>query len=329
MKYFGIKHNSQLVNHLQRINLLLLVMAGFLFFISCGNYFKNDYKDNSPTSGQLKLYFDEGLQLHAKNQAFTFQSQYANAKIDLIVSTENEAIEALYKDSCEAVMISRVLNEKEKAAFASKKFFPKYSAVAHSGVAIITNIQTSISGLSMQQISTLLKGDDGIVKDSTGTEVKLRVLLDRNNSSVMHYLIDSLLAGNKFSSNCSALNSSPEAINYVAQNKNTIAFIDFAWLSDVDDSITKANHNKVKFIGIKEADRALVYPSQSTFKLGTYPLATTIYVMRKTGDFSLAKGFESFVAGPKGQLTFLKQGLLPAHQAERLIEVKFEPIQQQ
>jgi hypothetical protein len=30
------------------------------------------------------------------------------------------------------------------------------------------------------------------------------------------------------------------------------------------------------------------------------------------------------MAGPKGQLTFLKQGLLPVRQAERMIEVKFE-----
>jgi hypothetical protein len=43
--------------------------------------------------------------------------------------------------------------------------------------------------------------------------------------------------------------------------------------------------------------------------------------MRKTGEFTLAKGFESFVAGPKGQLTFLKQGLLPIRQAERNVTI--------
>jgi hypothetical protein len=48
--------------------------------------------------------------------------------------------------------------------------------------------------------------------------------------------------------------------------------------------------------------------------------------MRKTGEFSLAKGYESFVAGPKGQLTFLKQGLLPHRQSERQIKINLEPL---
>ncbi|MCC6369786.1 MAG: substrate-binding domain-containing protein [Bacteroidia bacterium] len=322
------KYKTPLLKRLQQINLLLIVPVGFLFFISCGNYFKNDYKDNSPTSGKLRLYYDEGLSLHAKNQVFTFESQYTEAHVDMVESNENAAIEALYKDSCEAIMISRLLNDKEKKAFESKQFFPKYSAVAKSGVAIITNIQTPLNGLSRDEIIQILLSD-GSLKDSLNQSIKIRALLDRNNSSVIHYLMDSVLKAAKFSGNCSVLKSSAEAINFVAQNKNTVAFIDFAWLSDVDDSITKANTGKIKFIGIKDKDgKTLQFPSQSSFKLGTYPFGTTVYVIRKTGDFTLAKGFESFVAGPKGQLTFLKQGLLPARQAERLIEVKFEPMQQ-
>jgi phosphate transport system substrate-binding protein len=302
-----------------------LVFALFLFS-SCDNYFKNDYKDNSPTSGQLKVYYDEGLRLHALNQAFTFESQYEKAHLELIESNENEAIQALYNDSCEAIMISRLLNEKEKAAFASRQLSPKYSAVAKSGVALITNANTPINALTINEITQFLATNATII-DSLGGEAKLRALLDRSNSSVAHYLADTILKGRKFSENCSASKSSKEAINYVATRKNVIAFIDFAWLSDADDSLTKANAAKIKFVGIKRADSgATEFPSQSSFKLGTYPFTRTVYILRKTGEFSLAKGFESFVAGPKGQLTFLKQGLLPKRQAERIVEVKMEPI---
>jgi len=123
------------------------------------------------------------------------------------------------------------------------------------------------------------------------------------------------------------LASSKEAINYVAANKNTMALIDFAWLSDVDDSISKANRDKIKFIGVRRPGSLEVnYPNQSSFKLGTYPYTRTVYVYRKTGDFTIAKGFESFVAGPKGQVTFLKQGLLPTKQQERSIHINMEPI---
>lgn len=304
------------------------ILAGLVGLTGCDNYFKNDYKDNSPTSGRLKVFYDEGLQRHAKNQAFTFTAQYPRASLDLTACSEDEAIKALFNDSCEAIFLSRLLTASEQKAFESRQYFPKYSAVALSGVALITNVNTAIRALNKQQIAQLLGGDN-VLTDSLGQPLKLNALLDRNNSSVVHYLSDSLLEGKKFSANCGVLKSTLEAIEYVANTKNTIAFIDFAWLSDKEDSLVKVYTNKVKFVGVQTQNGAVEFPSQSSFKLGTYPFARKIYVMRKTGDFSLAKGFESFVAGPKGQLTFLKQGLLPNRQAERVIEVKMEPMSTQ
>lgn len=307
-------------------NNILFFTAIFLLFIcsSCSDYFKNDYNDNSPTSGQLKVYYIEGIEPHLKNQAFTFQSLYHQAHLQLIQATENEAVNALYNDSCEVIVISRQLTEKEKKAFESKQFFPKFSAVAKSGIALITNVNTPLQKLSYPNVIRLLTMPYS-EKDSADNEIKLNVLLDKNNSSTVHYLRDSLLKGQKFSSAVNILNSTIDAINYVAQNKNTVAFIDFAWISDIDDSTYKANLNKIKFIALGDSEnKHYEYPNQSSFKLGTYPLSRTIYIYRKTGDFSLAKGFETYVAGPKGQLTFLKQGLLPTRQGERAIEVKLQ-----
>jgi phosphate transport system substrate-binding protein len=297
------------------IALATLLLAG------CDNYFKNDYTDNSPTSGKLKVFYDEGLELHVRNQVFTFESQYHNAHLELFPANNEEAVQALYHDSCESIIITRQLSEPEKKAFASRNYFPKSSAVAVSGVALITNVGTSIDSLSYQQVVDLLSKPYSI-KDSAGNMVNIMVLLDKNNSSVVHYLSDSLLKGGKFSAGCNILGSSLESINRVATHKNTVALIDFAWLSDADDSLYKANQGLIKFIAVSPSKGgACEYPHQSSFKLGTYPLARTIYVYRKTGDFSLAKGFESFVASPKGQLTFLKQGLLPARQSERIVKI--------
>lgn len=296
-----------------------------VFLSGCNNYFKNDYDDNSPTSGKLNVYYDEGLHLHVKNQAITFESQYKSAELKIFSVAEGDAVQALYSDSCEAIIISRFLNEKEKAAFASKNYTIVPTAVAKSGVALITNVNTPLQHLSFEQVVDLLT-KPFVCMDSLSNETKLNVIFDKNNSSVLHYLMDSVLKGKPFSSNCTILNSTQESINYVAANKNTVAFIDFAWLSDVDDSITKANKDKIKFIPISKLKTdQFEFPDQSSFKLGTYPFTRTVYVMKKTGEFSLAKGFETFVAGPKGQTIFLKQGLLPTKQQERSIEVKLEP----
>jgi phosphate transport system substrate-binding protein len=310
------------------ISFFVFCATAVTLITGCKDFFKNDYDDNSPTSGKLNVYYDEGLEPHIINQVNTFESQYAQVKLDLHARSESEAVQALYSDSCESIIISRLLSEAEKKSFASKDFFPDYSAVAKSGVALITNIQTQVSALSMADVITLLTKPFSF-KDSLGNAINLNVIFDKNNSSVIHYLKDSILKGANFSKNCNILNSTLQSINFVAKNKNTIAFIDYAWLSDVDDSLYKANIDKIKFICVSALnDSVFAYPNQSSFKLNTYPFTRTVFVYRKTGDFTLAKGFESYIAGPKGQLTFLKQGLLPTRQSERKIEINTKSLNQ-
>jgi len=299
---------------------LSFVCISILFF-SCSNYFKDDYVDNSPTSGKLKVYCDEGLELHVKNQAVTFESQYSNASIEVICRSDAEAVEALYNDSCKAIVISRPLTENEVKAFKSKDLNPLFTVVAYSGVALITNIKTNVSKLAMIQLEQMLI-QPFVCTDSINGSTKISIVFESDRSSVVHYLKDSVIKGENFSQNCSALKNSQEVINYVANTPNTIGFIDFAWLSDRDDSVFKANSTKIKFIPIGRGDGVYFEPNQSSFKTGEYPLTRKVYVYRQASEFSLAKGFESFVAGPKGQTTFLKQGLLPTRQQERIIQVK-------
>jgi phosphate transport system substrate-binding protein len=307
-----------------KYNGVFVFLCAFFFF-SCSNYFKNDYNDNSPTSGKLKVYLDEGLKHHIKNQAYTFESIYPNANIYLYSSSENDAIQKLYNDSCELIVISRVLNKNEIKSFASKNYTIIPTPIAKSGIAIITSKKTLINKLSFEEAVRVLNGQNNLF-DSLGSPISLRVVFDSPNSSVIHYLQDSALKNLKIGTNCSVLNSTLESINYVAHHKNSIAFIDFAWLSDSDDSIFKANESVLKILPLsKKNSRYFEKPNQSSFKLNTYPFTRTIYAIKKTGEFTLAKGFETFIAGPKGQLTFLKQGLLPNKQNERSIKIIIEP----
>lgn len=302
----------------KRISMLIC----FSILCSCSDYFKNDYEDNSPTSGKLRVYYDEGIAPHIKNQVYTFEALYPRAHVELFEANDDKAVDALFHDSCEAIVISRQLNQNEKNAFESKQFHPSYTAVAQSGVLLITNKQTPVSKISISEIKGLLtKG--ATLKDSLNNDIRLNVLFDKNNSSVVNYILDSITGRKALSNNCNILNSSLESIRYVAEHANTIAFVDYAWLSDKDDSLFQSQIKKIKFLAVSKNNAdTFYYPDQSNFKLGLYPMTRTIYIYKKTGDFTLAKGFESFIAGPKGQLTFLKQGLLPNRQNERAVEVK-------
>lgn len=302
----------------------LLSVFAICMISACSDYYRNDYKDNSPTSGRLKVYYDEGLELPVKNQVATFSSQYPQVSLDLVQTSENEVIQALYDDSCEAIVTSRLLSPREAKAFESKQLFPKHTAVAKSGVAVITNRETRLDQISFEEVRALLSRPY-FIKDSLGREVLVNVLFDKSNSAVFYYMKDSVLGDVPLSPNCNTVKSSLESIHYVATHKNVIAFVDFAWLSDTEDPAYKANAGRIRILPVSKAGSDTYEPPhQSSFKLGTYPFTRTVYVIRKTGEFTLAKGFESFIAGPKGQLTLLKQGLLPTRQPERAIEVRME-----
>jgi phosphate transport system substrate-binding protein len=304
------------------------VFKVFLFFLtaidltSCRQPDRNSLSETTPTAGLLKVYYDEGLALHVKNQAYTFEALYSNVRIELHRSSEAEAVEALYKDSCELIVISRDLGTEERKAFASRQYHPVFSKIALSGIALITHSATPIKTITLEGIKTILSGS--AIKDSNGTEFIPRVLFDRDNSSVLHYMMDSVLKSKKLGNNCSNLDSTLSAIKYVKEHPGVIAFIDFAWLSDIDDSLYRSCSETLQFIPVSADGKKFELPSPTTFKLGTYPFTRTVYAIKKIGEFTLAKGFESFMAGPKGQLTFLKQGLLPTRQAERQISVSQE-----
>ena len=305
------------------LNSLLVVFV--LAFTSCDNYYKNDYQDNSPTSGKLKVFHEEGLNRHVKNQIYTFEVQYPGSNCENIVAFENECIKALYNDSCKAIMINRLLSENEKKLFAQKQLNPRYSAMAKTGVALIVNSNTKIKTLSIAQIKQLLT-DELKVKDSTGSEIKLIGITDNKQSAVSLYLRDSLLNQKAFGKNCFAVESSLELIEKIASTPNAIGFLDFAWLSDKDDALYKKYQNQIHFISVGNGDGNYFEPNQSSFKTGEYPFTRTIYFIRRSEDFTLSQGLETFMAGPKGQMTFLKQGLLPARQQERVIEINMAPL---
>lgn len=302
----------------------ILIVTSILFF-GCDNYYKNDYQDNSPTSGKLKVFHEEGLNLHVKNQLYTFAVQYPGSKCESIVAFENECIKALYDDSCKAIMINRLLSEEEKKSFAQKQLNPRYSAMAKTGIALIVNSNTKIKTLNIEQIKKLLS-DELMVKDSSGNEIKLMAITDNKQSSVSLYLRDSLLSQKPFGKNCFALENSLQLIKKIASTPNAIGFLDFAWLSDKDDELYKKFQNKIHFISVGKGDGNYFEPNQSSFKTGEYPFTRTVYFIRRSEDFTLSQGLETFMAGPKGQMTFLKQGLLPARQQERMIEVNMAPL---
>jgi phosphate transport system substrate-binding protein len=274
-------------------------------------------RKDSPTSGNIKLFADEGLTLHLNNQVFTFKQIYKYADIQVNYTSESAAIEALYKDSCKVIAINRDLSETELKKFKSINLYPERIPVAYNAITVITNNETPDSLLNIDSLVSLLKG----------VSKKFNIVFDNNGSGSMTFLKDSLLKGAALGTNCSAAKNTKDLINYISNNKSCIGLLDYAWLSDKDDLTTQDFLKKVKIIPISKHNGERAYfPDQSNIATKDYPLCRVIYMMRRSADFSLGAGIITFVAGEKGQLMFLKQGLPPHRQEERVIEIDMTPI---
>ena len=301
---------------------LLLFTIFSTLCISCG--LTDDItKKDSPTTGKLNFYFDEGLTLHINNQMSTFKTTYTYAEINLVSTDEKTCIEALFNDSAKVIGISRMLSEDEIKKFKQKNISVNTSLVAQDAIAIIVNTNFSDSTISIQQLKQLLSGNDSnYVKDK-----HIHVVFDNQNSGSIRQLKDSILEKNNFGKNCSAVKNTSELITSISQNSLSIGICDFAWLSDKDDITTKAFLKTVKILAVSKKDFEKAYmPDQSNIATHDYPLLRNICIIRRSSEFTLGKGIETFIAGPVGQMMFLKQGLPPNRQEERLIEIDMSPL---
>jgi phosphate transport system substrate-binding protein len=304
------------------MKLFFAISISLIIFSSCG--MQDDMtKNDTPTSGKTELFFDEGLTLHMQNQIYTFKQVYKYADITLRSSNEKECVEALYNDSAKVIAISRQLTEKELKQFSAKNIFPQTSVVAGNAIAFIVNKNFKDSVISIEQITELLKGNDScLVNDG-----HIKVIFDNANSGSTRQLKETLIPNQSFGINCKGLNNTTELVNAISENQNAIGICDFAWFSDKDDNTTKEFLKTVKILAVSIKKNEIAYmPDQSNIATKAYPLCRSICIIRRSAEFSLGKGIETFIAGPTGQLMFLKQGLPPNRQEERLIEVDMTPL---
>ena len=297
------------------------LMLAFIFS-SCG--FNDDItKKDSPTTGSIQFFFDEGLTLHINNQLNTFKTIYEYAVITSKSTNEKDCLEGLFNDSCKVIAITRPLTESELDKFNAKNIHIESSLVAKDAIAVIVSKSFADSTLSIERLQELLNGNDSSYVKNT----HLSIVFDNQQSGSAYLLKNKLAPHHNFGKNCSAMTNSTDLIKNISENSRHIGICDYAWLSDKDDNTTKAFLKKIKILAISNHDNETAYmPDQSNIATGDYPLVKNIYIIRRSSDFSLAKGIQTFIAGEKGQLMFLKQGLPPNRQEERVIEVTMTPM---
>ena len=302
---------------MKRINYFFLLLGTLL--LSCQTAEEHAAQD-TPTSGVLKIYADKGLEKLIENQTYTFSQLYKQAKFDVYYHSEQEAIKALYDDSCKVIALNRNFSTTELEQFKQANVYLNTSFICKSAIVLLVNKEATDSTIKLEALKALIGGD-------SSSSYFNKIVFENEKSSAIYYCTDSLLKKKSIGKNCYAVKDFTELFTLLNTNKRSIAVLDYAWISDSDDSLTKSIKEKYKLLAVAPVGKDVAYyPDQSNIQTTDYPLTRYVYVTRRGQDFSLAAGFITFVAGPNGQVMLLKTGFAPWRQPERVISIDMKPI---
>lgn len=281
-----------------------------------------------PTAGSIKIAVDESLKPLLEAEVSAFEGIYSGAHITTTYIAEEDAIDALLKDSVRLVAVTRKLTKEELAIFGSQKIVPRQMNLATDAVALILNRDNPDSLLKVEQLKGILQGKitrwNEINKKSKPTEIKL--VFDHPNSGIIRFLNDSVVNIEKLPPNCFAINSNDSIVDYVSKQPGAIGLIGVGWISDRDNSTANKFLKRIRVAHVSR-DSAYLQPFQAYIALRTYPLCRSVVIISREARTGLASGFIAFMASDKGQRIVLKAGLVPATMPVRIVEINRKKIE--
>jgi phosphate transport system substrate-binding protein len=296
-------------NKIKYVALIPVIIVAVV--LSCGKKDSKEGNSDSIISGTTSILVDESLMPIAEDQVSVFESQY-DAKIKLLPKSEKEAVIDFSKGVADIIILSRDLNNDEKAFFKNKKIKPKVTSFAIDAVAFVKNNKSNDTLIELKQIIDFLKGEKNEIKG---------LVFDNPNSSSVRYLcelagIESLPSEGVFS-----VKTNNEVLKFVSENNGLIGVVGINWLTQPKPEMQKYI-DELKVLSVKGVDGEYVSPTQDNIATRTYPLARVLYIINCQGYDGLGMGFASFIAGEIGQRIILQSGLAPVREPSRNIKIR-------
>lgn len=309
---------------------IILIGLWAMVLVSCSESKKHS---DTATSGHITISVDESLKPIIEAERAVFESIYPNAHINVIYTNEHDALQLLGSDSARLAIVTRNLYLEEKKPLDDLRITPRYTTIAHDAIAFILHPENKDTVFTIEQIQKILSGENQLWSDIRPSlpKEKIQVVFDSPKSGAVRMLKDSLLEQKPLGSNCFAVNSNPEVIQYVSSNKFAIGIIGVSWISDSDDSLSVSFTRNVKVAELvpvdpENAEAATMKPFQAYIALKQYPFWRQVQIVSREGRMGLGTGFASFVASDRGQRIILKSGLVPALAPVRLVQINNQPL---
>ncbi len=316
---------------------MLAVMLAML--TSCGNKMPK----STSTRGIARIMCDESFQSVLEQEIAVFEYQYPEASIMPEYINEHDALDSLFRNKVDLIIISHDLTPEQKKSLKKLGRGYRTKMIAVDAIAVIVNKQNDIDDLSMEDLRDIFTGKVKRWGEVYPTKLKndtIKVMFDGSGTGVVHYMKEKFLNGGSFGPNVYARGTSSDVFEAVEQYKNVIGFIGVSWITsdlksveipiaDKYEELKTKNEvtlidftDRIKVMPVRNDDQLhAVKPYQAYISSGEYPLVRTIWAIDASYNGMLDHGFFTFLTGAIGQKIILQTGILPAAEPVRTVEV--------
>lgn len=303
--------------------LLLGIVIGIL---SCSEP-KSGQTDTYNT-GSITIAADESYKPIIDQELEVFGNSYPKTKVILKTTSQQEALNLLFKDSVRVIIANREFTPAELAEIKEKRKGTRGKSIkiAEDAVAVVVNLANKDSLLSMDDLKGILSGTitEWSQIDGSNKSGKIVPVFDNPNSSNLYTMAEKLkLNVEKLQASIYSSGGQAAVIDYVNTHQNAIGFIGVNWIIDQDSPTQMDFNRKIRVASIKSkaTDSAGYQPYQAYLKTDFYPLERSMYALTLEARQGLGSSFINWLTSDTGQRIILKAGLLPANAPIRVIEL--------
>lgn len=285
---------------------IFTLLVFFTILTSCK---KSGRIPDDPQQGTITFVADESFRSVSEALSERYMALNPKTKINLIIKKEDLAFMDLLENKVRVIVMSRELNDKEKAAYKSKIDMDMLPAkFAADAVVFVVPKNSTRTSISIDELKAELSSDQKkIIFDGTNSS-NLNFVAQKLNT-IPNQLKFSIINGNKNLIN--EMNKFPDKIGVVSLNS----------ISRPYDKESQELKNSIKILPVVEKDQSFE-PTIGNIKGMKYPFTRVLYFLTNESYYGLGNGLIRFSCQQLGQIVVEKEGLQPYYIFKREVQMR-------
>lgn len=250
----------------------------------------------------------------ASTLAEKYSQQDTKARISVTGGGSGTGIAALINGEADIADSSRAMKEKELAQAKERGITPYEFIIARDMLSVVVHESNPVSELTMQQISSIFKGEIKNWKEVGGKNQPITLYGRQSTSGTYVFFMEDVVKGD-YSPKMRNLEGSQAIVEAVKQDESSIGYDGLGYVVDEDGEIIKG----LKAIRVARDENSAYLSPLDSASQGKYPISRSLYqyFARKPEPGSSLYNFLKFELSEEGQEIVTKSGFLPLTQTEK------------